>query len=116
MVEELKARKNMIESETGRKSKGGLTCFSELAAHELRLLRMSGEKIIAEIGNELKLKNIPVNKFIINGLEREYVPYEVYKKLFIFIEVLNKKKDQQQIKMEVIKLKGMKKNEITFIY
>lgn len=113
MVEELKIRKETLEKETGRKTRGGITCFSELAALELRLIRLSGDKILQEM---FSLKNPPIKKIIENGIEKEYVSYEVYKKLFLYLSVLSKKKDSQQIILEINKLKGMKKNEILFNY
>ncbi len=109
LVEELKIRKDTIEKETGRKAKGGITAFSELAALELKAVRMSGDKIVKEI---LKLKDVPVKKIIDKGVEREFVPYEIFKKIYIFSSALNHKKDQTPMRIEVTKLRGLKKNEI----
>ena len=109
LIEELKFRKDSIEGETGRKAKGGITAFSELAALELKSVRMSGEKIFSEI---LKLKNVPIKKILVNGVEREFVPYEIFKKIYIFSSALSHKKDQTPMRIEVTKLRGLKKNEI----
>lgn len=113
LVDELKQRRDLMEKETGRKTKGGITCFSEMAAFELMLLRASGENIMREI---LNLDNIPIHKCFENGIEKEFVPYEIFKKLYIYSSALNKKKDIKQIKVEVSKIKGMKKNEIKYLF
>lgn len=113
LIEELKVRKETIENETERKAKGGITCFSELAALELKSIRQSGDKIFKEI---LKIKKVQIKKIIERGVEREYVPYEIFKKLFIFSSALNRKKDQKQIKLEITKIRGIKKNEIKFLW
>jgi hypothetical protein len=113
LIEELKIRKETIEKETERKAKGGITCFSELAALELKSIRQSGDKIFKEI---LKIKKVPVKKIIERGVDREYVPYEIFKKLLILSSALNRKKDQKQIKLEITKIRGIKKNEIKFLW
>lgn len=113
LIDELKIRKEIIEKETERKTKGGITCFSELAALELKSIRLSGEKIYKEI---LKIKNLPMQKLIKNGIEREYVPYEIFKKLLILASSLNRKKDQKQLKLEITKIRGLKKNEIKYVW
>lgn len=113
LLEELKIRKDMVENETGRKAEGGITAFSEMAALELRSIRNSGSRIMSEI---LKLKSIPVKKFVINGVEREFVPYELFKRLIIMASVLNRKKDQPSLKIEITKIRGLKKNEIKYLY
>ncbi len=114
LINELKIRKEEIEKETGRKAKGGITCFSELAALELRSIRQSGNKIYNEI---LKIKCIPVKKIIKkNGVETEYVPYEFFKKIYILASALKHKKDEKQIKIEITKIKGLKKNEIKYFW
>jgi len=108
LIEELKIKKQKFLKELGTKTRGGITTFSKLAAYELKLLRKSSEQIEKEIVNHDK--NIKVER--ING--KDYVPYEFYKKLFIYTSVLYKKKDQPSIKLDVSKLKGLKKNEIIF--
>jgi hypothetical protein len=113
LMNELKIRKQFMEKETDRKTKGGLTAYSEMAASELRLIRLSGDKIIKEI---LKLQNLPIKKITEFGVEREYVPYEIYKKLYIYLSILDKKKDCQQFKVELSKVKGQNKNEIKYLY
>jgi len=113
LIEELKFRQAIMETETGRKTRGGLTTFSKLAARELKAMRCSGEELMFEL---IKNKNPPVKKFNINGSELEFVPYELYKKLYIFASALNKKKDQQQIHVEVSKIKGLKKNEVKMFW
>ena len=113
LIEELKIRKETIEKETGRKAKGGVTCFSEMAALELRSIRYSGDKILTEI---LKFKDVPIQKLIINGREEEFVSREIFKKVFIFCSVLSRKKDQSPIKVEITKIRGLKKNEIKYFW
>jgi len=103
----------MIEDETGRKTKGGLTCFSEMAAHELKCMRLTGEELLKEI---IKTNHPPVKKFLVNGVETEFVPYEIFKKLYIFSTALKKKKDHKQIRVEVSKIRGLKKNEISYFW
>lgn len=113
LVEELKFRQAILEQETGRKTRGGLTTFSKLAARELKAMRCSGEQLMFEL---FKQKNVPVRKFLVNGSELEFVPYECFKKLYIYSSALNKKKDQQQIHVEVAKIKGLKKNEVRMFW
>ena len=105
---ELKKRREELERVTSRPIKGGLTTYSEFAAFELEAIRKSGEKISKEI---LKLKTQDINNFEIRGTIRQFVPYEIFKKLFIFASILNKKKDQRQINVDLSKLKGLKKND-----
>jgi hypothetical protein len=110
LVEELKERQRQIVVETGRKCRGGITTFSRLAAMELRLSRESGHNIMEElkkIGKSLEIKRID---------NREYVPYEFYKNLYIFSSALMKKKDHKQIRVEVSKIKGMQKNEVEILW
>ena len=111
LIEEFKIRKKLIEDETGRKTKGGITCFSEMAAFELKLLRLSGDELMKNI---LKIKNPPIKRIIENDKEVEYVPYEYFKKIYIYTSLLNKKKDTKQFSIQVTKLKGINKNEINF--
>lgn len=113
LVNELKIRKEIIESETERKAKGGITCFSEMAAMELNSIRASGKKIYDEI---LKLKNIPVKKFTENGVEKDFVPYEIFKKIYIFSSILSRKKDQTPLRIEITKIRGLKKNEFKYFW
>jgi len=113
LVDELKARRDLLLAETGRKTKGGLTCFSEMAAQELWAIRESGNKIMVEI---LKLKDLPVKKVLENGTEKEYVPYEIYKKLFNYVSELRTKKDKTCLHIEVAKIRGLQKNEIKYFW
>lgn len=106
---ELKIRKQELESVTERPIKGGLTTYSKIAAFELEAIRKSGKEIVEEV---LKLHDIPINKFSVNGVETEFVQYEYFKKLFIYLAILNKKKDQHQINVDLTKLKGLKKNDV----
>lgn len=108
LIEEFKIRKKIIEDETSRKNRGGLTVISEMAAMELKMIRMSGDKIYNEI---LKIKS-PIIKQFSEEPNNCYVPYELYKKLYILSSTLYKKKDQQQINVEISKIKGLKKNEV----
>ena len=113
LIDELKERKDVIENETGRKAKGGITCFSELAALELNSIRKSGDQIFKEI---LKIRKLPVKKITERGVEREYIPYEVFKKLQILASSLNRKKEQKQIRVEITKIRGLKKNDIKYFW
>ena len=113
LISELKLRKEIFENETGRKTRGGLTCFSEMAANELKMSRMSGDEIMKEI---LKIKDIPIKKFVEEGVVKEFVSYDIFKKIFILSSALNKRKDQKQLKMEIIKIKGMNKNEVKYLF
>lgn len=113
LIEELKLRKAAMEEVTLRKTKGGLTNYSEMAAMELRILRQTGDSLFMEI---CKLKKPPIKKITEFGIEREYVPYEIFKKLYICASALYKKKDKQQFRVEVAKIKGQQKNEIKYIY
>jgi hypothetical protein len=70
---------------------------------------MNGEYLMKEIFNA---SNPPIYKVLIDGIEREVVAYEHFKKMFIFSTLLRKKKDQQQIRVEVQKIKGLKKNDV----
>jgi len=106
---ELKKRKEELENVTGKPIKGGLTTYSEFAAFELEGIRKSGDKITGDI---LKIKKVPIKEFEINGTIMPFVHYEYYKKLFIFTSILKKKKDQQQINVDLSKLKGLKKNDV----
>jgi hypothetical protein len=106
---ELKVRKEELESITEKPVKGGLTTYSRIAAFELEAIRKSGEELKKEI---LKLKEIPIYKFVLNDQDSEFVLYEHFKKLFIYTSILNKKKDQQQINVDLTKLKGLKKNNV----
>jgi ABC-type uncharacterized transport system ATPase subunit len=113
LEEELKKRKEYMENITGRKTKGGLTNYSEMAAMELNTIRKEGDKIIRDI---LKIKEVPIKKVVEMGIEREYVSYELFKKLHIYVSILSKKRDSSQFHVEVAKLKGQQKNEIKYIY
>jgi hypothetical protein len=110
---ELKKRREELEGVTNRPVKGGLTTYSEFAAFELEAIRKSGTQINKEI---LKIKNPDVFEFEIKGIDRQFVPYEHFKKLFIFASILNKKKDQQQINVDLSKLKGLKKNDVNIYW
>ena len=110
---ELKERRRELESVTGRPVKGGLTTYSELAAFELELIRMSGYEITQRA---LKLKEVPIKEIEVNGVKRQFVAYEHFKKLFILLSALNRKKDQQKIYVDLSKLKGLKKNEVKIFY
>lgn len=105
---ELKERRKELEDVTSRPIKGGLTTYSEFAAFELEAIRESGDKINKEV---LKVKTPQIFDFDIRGIRRQFVSYEVFKKLFIFASVLNKKKDQRQINVDLSKIKGLKKND-----
>jgi len=113
LLEELKIRKEIIENEIGRKFEGGITCFSNLASIELWSIRQSGNKILKDI---LKLEKIPVSKFTVNGSETEFVPYWIFKNLYILLSVLKNKKDNNLIRAEITKLRGLKKNEIKYFW
>jgi len=106
---ELKERRRELEDVTNRPIRGGLTTYSEFAAFELEEIRKSGNEIIREI---LKIKDPSIFRYEVNGIKRQFVTYEHFKKLFIFASILNKKKDQQQINVDLSKIKGLKKNDI----
>jgi len=106
---ELKERRKELESVTNRPIRGGLTTYSEFAAFELEGIRKTGDEINKEIS---KLDKPNIFEFEINGVKRQFVTYEHFKKLFIFASVLKKKKDQQQINVDLSKLKGLKKNDV----
>ena len=105
---ELKHRKEELESVTERPIKGGLTTYSEFAAFELEAIRKSGDEIYQEV---LKINDPEIFEFEISGVKRQFVTFEHFKKLFIFASILNKKKDQRQINIDLSKLKGLKKND-----
>lgn len=105
---ELKKRREELEDVTNRAVKGGLTTYSEFAAFELAAIRKSGSDINKEI---LKVKTPKIFEFDITGTKRQFVTYENFKKLFILTSILNKKKDQKQINVDLSKLKGLKKND-----
>jgi len=113
MIRELKLRKELIETETKRKARGGITCFSEMAAMELSFIRKSGEEIYNEI---TKLNKINIKKININGVSTPFVPYDIFKKLYIITSILKTKKDNKLIQMEITKIKGLKKNEIKYLW
>jgi hypothetical protein len=106
---ELKARKEELESATGKPIKGGLTTYSKMAAFELEAIRKSGDELRKEI---LKLNKVPIFNFNVDGENKDFVDYDYFKKLFIYLSILNKKKDQQQINVDLTKLKGLKKNNV----
>jgi len=106
---ELKLRKAQTEEMTERPVKGGLTTYSKLAAFELEAIRKSGEKLKQEI---YKMKEITIHKIE----NRNYVDYDDFKKLYIFMSILNKKKDQQQINVDITKIRGLKKNEANIFW
>lgn len=106
---ELKKRREELESITERPIKGGLTTYSELAAFELEGIRKSGEQLMREV---LKIGKPKIINIEINGVKKQFVAYEHFKKLFIFTSILNKKKDQKQINVDLSKLKGLKKNDV----
>lgn len=112
LINELKIRKQQIQDETTRPFSGGLPWVSQLAAEELRYMRMSGEEL-NKILNDLKIKIIQIEQ---QGEVRSFVSYEDFKKFFRVVTALNKKKDQNQIKLEIQKIKGLKKNEIKFLW
>jgi hypothetical protein len=113
LARELKIRKEMFEQETSRPTKGGLTIFSQLAAEELRAMRESGKRIIQEI---YKVSKVKVFKIEVEGVIKDFVDYGDFKRLYIYSSALNKKKDRPQIRLEVQKIKGLKKNEVKFLW
>lgn len=113
LISELKIRQMRFEEEIGRPTKGGLIIFSKMAAEELRFIRLSGEQLYREI---LGLKSIYPKEINLDGVKKLYVPFEDFKRLFIYSSVLNKKKDEKQVKLEINKIKGLKKSEITFLW
>ena len=110
---ELKIRKQDLESATDKPIKGGITTYSKMAAFELEAIRKSGDEINKEI---LKLHTVPISKFKVDNKIQEFVPYNFYKKLFIFTSILKKKKDQQQINVDLTKLRGLKKNDVKIFW
>ena len=90
LIAELKYRRDTMQEELGRKTKGGLTLFSQLAAKELRSIREKGNEIFKEISHNRKPKVFIMN---IDGFNQEVVLYEDFKKLYIYSTILNKKKD-----------------------
>lgn len=108
LQDELKIRQEEMFKETKRKTKGGITTFSKIAAWELSLIRQSGNEIKAEIDSINSEKEIKV----IDG--QEFVPFHLYKKLLILTSILNKRKDTNQIILDIQKPRGSKKNEINF--
>lgn len=113
LINELKIRQEQLQEETGRPTKGGLTIFSQIAAEELRSMRLSGDALCKEIKTLSKINPVEMN---IEGDKRMFVPFERYKELFIYASALNKKKDQNQIRLEIQKIKGLKKNEVKFLW
>lgn len=116
LIDEIKFRKEFIESKTGRKAKGGLTTFSETAAMELKAIRESGDKIMGHINKTFKLKNSFIKRFSSNGINEDYVPFEIFKKIYILCSVLSRKKDQTPIQLEITKIRGLNKNEIICLW
>ena len=110
---ELKMRRDELEGITGRPIKGGLTTYSRMAAFELESIRKSGEELLKEI---LKIKSISTHKLNVDGNIIDVVAYEHFKKLFIYMSILNKKKDQQQINVDLTKIKGCKKNNVEIFW
>ena len=106
---ELKMRKQELEDVTGKPIKGGLTTYSQMAAFELETIRKSGNYILKEI---LNIKNVKIYKLNTGSESIDVVPYDYFKKLFILSSILNKRKDQKQIKVDLTKLKGLKKNDV----
>jgi len=128
LIVELKLRRKIVEDLTNRKTKGGLTCLSQMASEELKAIRQSGEEILKEI-NFLKIKsegyNYKFRRFINEGNEvfvsleevkTEFIPLDFFKRIYILASALHKKKDQKQLKIEVTKVKGLKKNEINYFW
>jgi hypothetical protein len=113
LINELKIRQEEFKIQTGRNS-GGLTIFSELAAQELKYLRMSNQELYNTFNN-IKVKINPI-KIDVCGEERMFIPYEDFKKIIGVTHSLFRKKDQKQIKLEIQKVKGLKKNEIKFLW
>lgn len=111
LINELKIRQKQLQEETGRPTKGGLIIFSQIAAEELRCMRLSTAYIYNQIKNISELKPIEINSE--DGIKM-FVPFEKYKKLLVFVSAINKKKDNNQIRLEIQKIKGLKKNEIKF--
>jgi hypothetical protein len=112
LINELKVRKQQIIDETDRPISGGLPLVSQLAAEELRYMRMSGE----ELNNLLKSLDVNIIQIEQFGEKRSFVCYEDFKKFFRIATALNKKKDQNQIRLEIQKIKGLKKNEVKFLW
>ena len=112
LLDELKIRERIFEKETGRPTWGRRLIFSEMAAMELKAIRESGDKITKEILLDFKDKELPIKKIEIGNELVEYVPYEIFKKLFNMVSILSRKKDQAIIQLDVTKIKGLKKNEI----
>ena len=111
LINELKTRQEQLQKETGRPTKGGLTIFSQIAAEELKCMRLSTEYLQNQIENISRFKPIE----IMQGNEiKMFVPFDIYKNLLLFSSALYKKTDTKQIRLEIQKIKGLKKNEIRF--
>jgi len=104
LQDELKIRQKEILQETGRRMRGGITSISEVAALELSLIRQSGYMISKHIEKEFR------NIQFIQKEGIDYVPFFLYKKLYILMSILNKKKDENQIILQIFKPRGSKKN------
>ena len=88
---------------------GGLRTASQLAAFELKIIRKSRKEL------ERKFLDLKEPKIIMIG-GNKYIRVEEYMKIFNFAASLNKKKDQQQIKADFTKIKGIKKNEVSIFW
>jgi uncharacterized protein HemY len=110
MAEELQVRKEELEKITGYKLQGGLPVISHIAALELKRVRSTGQKILEQINTHKKETRI----FTFNN--EQYVKLEDWNKLLTYLKSLSKKKDTEQIKLEIHKIKGIKKNEIVNIW
>jgi hypothetical protein len=113
MEYELKKRKEELEKITGKPIRGGLTTYSKFAAFELETIRKSGEEINREI---LKVGAPEIYEFDVEQEKRQFIAYEIFKKLFILTSILNKKKDHRQINVDLTKIKGLKKNDAKIYY
>jgi hypothetical protein len=113
MEYELKRRKEELEKITGKPIRGGLTTYSKFAAFELETIRKSGEEINREI---LKVGAPEIYEFDVEQEKRQFIAYEIFKKLFILTSILNKKKDHRQINVDLTKIKGLKKNDAKIYY
>jgi hypothetical protein len=117
LANELKIMKFEMEKLGGLPTEGGFTSYSEIIGRQIRLMREKKEN--KDLMQYISDSEISIKNPIMHNSEKGVIPcipLEVFKKVFISLIALNKMKDEQQVRFELTKIKGIKKNEIKFLY
>lgn len=119
LANELRMLKHIMEKENNfLPPEGGYTTYSKILGEQIRQIRLGNKdpelrRMIFESKNYLK------EPLMYKNFEDQIIPcipLGLFKKLYLMLLTLNSKKDQQKIRLEISKMKGIQKNDVKFIY